>query len=393
MSDRAPKSVSILGSTGSVGTNTVELIESHNDASPGSYRVVALAANENVASLAVQARRLQPSFVAIGNPQKYAELKSALSGTRVEVAAGADAVVEAARRDADWIMASIMGAAGLRPTLAAVERGRTVALANKECLVSAGRLFMSEVRRCGTTLLPVDSEHNAVFQVFTPRHAASIERVVLTASGGPFRTWTREQMRGVTPAQACKHPNYAMGAKISVDSATLMNKGLELIEAHHLFGTPPEKLGVVVHPQQAVHCLVTYTDGSVLAQLACPDMRTPIAYALGYPDRIKAPTRRLDLTELGQLTFEAPDLERFPCLKLAQDAMAAGQGATTVLNAANEIAVAAFLAGNMDFEGISRVVDQTLQHFSANTAEPESLEAVVALDSQAREHAKRALKS
>ncbi len=193
-------------------------------------------------------------------------------------------------------MASIMGAAGLRPTLAAVERGRTVALANKECLVSAGRLFMSEVRRFGTTLLPVDSEHNAVFQVFNPKQAASIERVELTASGGPFRTWTREQMRAVTPAQACKHPNYTMGAKISVDSATLMNKGLELIEAHHLFDTPPEKLGVVVHPQQAVHCLVTYADGSVLAQLASPDMRTPIAYALGYPDRIKAPTRRLNLS-------------------------------------------------------------------------------------------------
>lgn len=393
MTTRPPKSVSILGSTGSVGTNTVELIESHNAMTPGCYRVMALAANENVVRLAEQALRLRPAFVAIGNDKRYAELKSALSGTEIEVAAGPDAVIEAAKRDADWIMACIIGAAGLRPTLAAVARGRTVALANKECLVSAGRLFMSEVRRYGTRLLPVDSEHNAVFQVFSAEQAHSIEKIELTASGGPFRTWTKDQMKSVTPAQACKHPNYSMGAKISVDSATLMNKGLELIEAHYLFATPPEKLGVVVHPQQAVHCLVTYADGSVLAQLASPDMRTPIAYALGYPDRIKAPTRRLNLTELGQLTFEAPDLDRFPCLKLAQDAMKAGQGATTVLNAANEVAVAEFLAGNVNFESIPRIVYQTLQHISSGVTEPETLEEVMALDSQARQHAKRALKS
>lgn len=393
VSPAAPKTVTILGSTGSVGANTVELIESRNASGAGAYRVVALTAHDNARLLADQARRLKPAFIAIGNDRHYADLKGDLSGLGIEIAAGREAVLEAARRDAEWVMASIIGAAGLEPTLAAVSRGRTVALANKECLVSAGRLFMSEVRRHGATLLPVDSEHNAVFQVFSAEHAAAIEKVVLTASGGPFRTWSIEQMRSVTPAQACKHPNYSMGAKISVDSATLMNKGLELIEAHHLFATPPERLGVVVHPQQAVHCLVTYADGSVLAQLASPDMRTPIAYALGYPDRINAPTKRLDLTELGQLTFEAPDLNRFPCLKLAQDAMTAGQAATTILNAANEEAVAAFLAGKLDFGGIARVVDQTLARLSAGRSDPETLEHVMALDSQARQHAKRALKS
>ena len=393
VSTGTPKTVTILGSTGSVGANTVELIESRNASGAGAYRVVALTANDNARLLADQARRLKPAFIAIGNDRHYADLKGELSGLGIEIAAGREGVLEAARRDAEWVMASIIGAAGLEPTLAAVARGRTVALANKECLVSAGRFFMSEVRRHGTTLLPVDSEHNAVFQVFSAEHAAAIESVVLTASGGPFRTWSMEQMRFVTPAQACKHPNYSMGAKISVDSATLMNKGLELIEAHHLFATPPDRLGVVVHPQQAVHCLVTYADGSVLAQLASPDMRTPIAYALGYPDRIKAPTKRLDLTELGQLTFEAPDLNRFPCLKLAQEAMAAGQAATTILNAANEEAVAAFLAGKLDFAGIARVVDQTLAQVSLGRTDPETLEDVMALDSQARQHAKRALKS
>jgi len=386
------RTVSILGSTGSVGSSTVELIEHHNSLTPGRFRVVSLCANDRADLLAEQVRRLRPTFVAIGNAARYAELKKALGGTKVEIAAGPQAVIEAARRDADWLMASIVGTAGLEPTLAAVRRGKTVALANKECLVSAGSLFMGEVRRHGTRLLPVDSEHNAVFQVFDAAQANTIERITLTASGGPFRTWTRSQMKGVTPREACRHPNYAMGAKISVDSATLMNKGLELIEAHFMFDTPPDRLDVVVHPQQAVHCLVTYVDGSVLAQLAAPDMRTPIAYALGYPDRIEAMTRRLNLAELGQLTFEAPDLERFPCLSLAQQAMVAGNGATTVLNAANEVAVAAFLAGNLAFESIPEVVEATLGTCSTGTAEPLTLPDVLALDSQAREHAKRALK-
>jgi 1-deoxy-D-xylulose-5-phosphate reductoisomerase len=387
------RTVSILGSTGSVGSNTVEMIERHNTLTPGRFRVVALAANDSVEALAAQALRLRPEFVALGNQARHAALSEALAGSGIEVAAGPEAVMEAARRRADWTMASIMGTAGLEPTLAAVQRGQTLALANKECLVSAGDLFMAEVRRSGTTLLPVDSEHNAVFQVFDPRQADAIERVTLTASGGPFRTWTREQMANATPSQACKHPNYSMGAKISVDSATLMNKGLELIEAHHLFGTPPERLDVVVHPQQAVHCLVTYADGSVLAQLATPDMRTPIAYALGYPERIMAPTRRLDLAELSQLTFEPPDLDRFPCLRLAQDAMREGRGATTVLNAANEVAVAAFLAGNLGFGSIPRVVAHALDACAGTSSEPRTLAQVLALDSQARTHARRALQN
>jgi 1-deoxy-D-xylulose-5-phosphate reductoisomerase len=251
---------------------------------------------------------------------------------------------------------------------------------------------MAEVRRAGTTLLPVDSEHNAVFQVFDVQQRHAIENITLTASGGPFRTWTLEQMARVTPEQACKHPNYSMGAKISVDSATLMNKGLELIEAHHLFGVPPERLGVVIHPQQALHCLVSYVDGSVLAQMASPDMRTPIAFALGYPERIEAPTRRLNLAEMAQLTFEAPDLVRFPCLKLAQDAMRASGGATTVLNAANEVAVGAFLSGNLAFPDISRVVTETLEGLAGTSRIPGTVDEALALDAQARQHAKRALK-
>lgn len=393
MTVRPGKTISILGSTGSVGSSTVEIIEHHNARMPGRFRVLALAANDRADLLAAQARRLKPEFVAIGNPARYAELKAALAGTPIEIGAGPQAVIEAASRDADWVMASIVGTAGLEPTLAAVRRGKTVALANKECLVSAGSLFMNEVRRHGTTLLPVDSEHNAVFQVFDAVQAKAIERITLTASGGPFRTWTRSQMKGVTPREACRHPNYAMGAKISVDSATLMNKGLELIEAHFIFGTPPGHLDVVVHPQQAVHCLVTYIDGSVLAQLASPDMRTPIAYALGYPERIEAATRRLNLAELGQLTFEPPDLDRFPCLRLAQQAMASGNGATTVLNAANEVAVAEFLAGKLGFDAIPDIVDATLQDCAPGASEPRTLAEALALDSQAREHAKRALKN
>ncbi|MEQ1753164.1 MAG: 1-deoxy-D-xylulose-5-phosphate reductoisomerase [Micropepsaceae bacterium] len=393
MTSRKPRRISILGSTGSVGTNTVELVEMHNRLAPGSYIPVALTAHDNVAALAAQAKNLRPEFVAIANEAKYAELKQELAGLGIEVAAGHASVVEAALRDADWLMASIVGAAGLRPTLAAVSRGQTVALANKECLVSAGELFMSEVRRAGTTLLPVDSEHNAVFQVFDTLQHKAIEQITLTASGGPFRTWSAEQMAGVTPAQACKHPNYSMGAKISVDSATLMNKGLELIEAHHLFGTPPERLSVVIHPQQAVHCLVTYIDGSVLAQLGSPDMRTPIAYALGYPDRIAAPTRRLNLAEMAQLTFEAPDIVRFPCLKLAQDAMKASAGATTILNAANEIAVGAFLQGKLGFSGISRVVQTAIDALAGTSRTPTTADEALALDAQAREHAKRALQN
>lgn len=385
------RTVTILGSTGSVGANTIDLIERHNAAAPGSYHVTALTAKANVKELAAQARKLKPSFAAIADDKAYGALRDELSGTGVRVGAGADAVAEAASLDAEWVMASIMGAAGLRPTLAAVKRGATVAIANKECLVCAGDLFMREVKRSGTTLLPVDSEHNAVFQVFDGAQAQTVERITLTASGGPFRTWTKAQMADVTPAQACKHPNYAMGAKISVDSATLMNKGLELIEAHHLFGMAPERLGVVVHPQQIVHCLVAYADGSVLAQLGSPDMRTPIAFALGFPRRIEAPTPRLDLAAIGGLNFETPDLERFPCLALALDALRSNGCAPTILNAANEIAVEAFLAGRIRFADIARIVETALATCESLGRAPETIEEALALDATARACATRLL--
>jgi len=380
----AARRLSVLGSTGSVGVNTVDLIEHHNAKKPGTYRVVALTAKANVRELAAQARRLKPSFVAVAESSAYAELKQELGGSPIKLGAGPAAIEEAAAMDSDWVMASIMGAAGLRPTLAAVSRGVTVSLANKECLVCAGDLFMKEVRRSGATLLPVDSEHNAVFQVFDARQSVAIESITLTASGGPFRTWSAAQMAKVTPAEACKHPNYVMGAKISVDSATLMNKGLELIEAHHLFGTAPERLGVVVHPQQIVHCLVAYVDGSVLAQLGSPDMRTPIAYALGYPDRIAAPTARLDLAQLGQLSFEKPDLERFPCLALAQHALRVGKAAPTILNAANEIAVEAFLARKIGFSEIARVVEAALSTCESPGHAPASIDEALEIDAAAR---------
>jgi len=383
----AGRRLTVLGSTGSVGVNTVDLIEHHNAKAPGSYSVVALTANANVRELAAQARRLKPAFAAVADPSAYADLKQELGGTSIKLGAGAAAIEEAAAMDSDWVMASIMGAAGLRPTLAAVSRGVTVSLANKECLVCAGDLFMKEVRRSGATLLPVDSEHNAVFQVFDARQSAAIESITLTASGGPFRTWSAAQMAKVTPAEACKHPNYVMGAKISVDSASLMNKGLELIEAHHLFGTAPERLAVVVHPQQIVHCLVAYVDGSVLAQLGSPDMRTPIAYALGYPDRIAAPTARLDLAQLGQLSFEKPDLERFPCLALAQHALRGGGAAPTILNAANEVAVEAFLARKIGFSEIARIVDSVLSESNSTGPAPASIDEALWVDASSRKRA------
>ncbi len=378
------RSVTILGSTGSVGVNTIDLVQRHNAAAPGTYRVAALTAKSNVKELAQQARALKPGFVAIADDAAYKPLKEELAGTGVRLGAGAEAVAEAAALPSDWVMASIMGAAGLRPTLAAVARGATVALANKECLVCAGDLFMREVKRTGTTLLPVDSEHNAVFQVFDASEAKAVEHITLTASGGPFRTWTKAQMADVSPAQACKHPNYTMGAKISVDSATLMNKGLELIEAHHLFGMAPERLGVVVHPQQIVHCLVAYADGSVLAQLGSPDMRTPIAFALGFPRRIEAPTPRLDLAALGQLTFEAPDLDRFPCLALALDALRTRGCAPTILNAANEVAVEAFLARRIPFTDVARIVETALKTCDAPRRAPDTVDEALALDAASR---------
>ncbi len=385
----APKSVTILGATGSVGLNTIDLIER----APGRYRVEALTANGNVDELIRAARRVTPRLAVIGDASKYQALYDGLAGTGIEVAAGPQAIIDAAMRPADWIMAAIVGAAGLAPTLAAVAQGNTVAIANKECLVCAGDHMMDLVRRKGTTLLPVDSEHNAIFQVFDSQRPEGVEKITLTASGGPFRTATMEQMAAATPAQAIAHPNWQMGAKISVDCATYMNKGLELIEAYHLFPVDKDQIDVVIHPQSVIHSMVSYTDGSVLAQMASPDMRTPIAYALGWPDRIHAPVPRLDLVQIAQLTFEAPDFSRFPALRLAREALALGGSAPTVLSAANEIAVAGFLDGRIGFLDIARIVEQTLEaggngKMGQWSRSMQSLEDVLSADAAGRAHAR-----
>jgi 1-deoxy-D-xylulose-5-phosphate reductoisomerase len=377
------RSVAILGSTGSIGCSTLDLIARE----PEAYRVEALTGHRNWKLLARQAQETGARFVAIGDPAFYRPLKEALGATDCEIAAGADAVDEAARRPADWVMAAIVGAAGLAPTLSAVRRGATVALANKEVLVCAGDLFNAEVADHGATLLPVDSEHNAIYQVFDFARPAAIEKIILTASGGPFRTWGRPEMASVTPAQAVKHPNWSMGAKISIDSATMMNKGLELIEAYHLFGVGHERIEIVVHPQSVIHSLVAYVDGSVLAQLGSPDMRTPIAFTLAWPSRMKSPSPRLDLAALGQLTFEAPDPARFPALALARAALAAGGSAPAVLNAANEIAVQAFLDGAIGFLDIAAIVEATLEAVPVGTVS--TLTDVHNFDKQARDTASR----
>ncbi|CAO3353539.1 1-deoxy-D-xylulose-5-phosphate reductoisomerase [Azospirillum palustre] len=352
----APRSVTILGSTGSVGTQTVDLVSRD----PERFPVEALTANRNVTLLAHQAKQLNARMAVVADPAAYAELKKLLSGTGIEVAAGSEAVAAAAERPADWVMAAIVGAAGLEPTLAAIRRGAIVAFANKEVLVCAGALMMEEVKAHGATLLPVDSEHSAIYQVFDFERIDSVSRLILTASGGPFRAKDRAFMAAATREQAVAHPTWDMGAKISVDSATMMNKGLELIEAHFLFGIPEERIDVLVHPQSVIHSLVEYVDGSVLAQLGTPDMRTPIAYALGWPARIATPAERLDLVKAATLTFEAPDPVRFPALRLARAALQSGGGAPTILSAANEVAVQAFLDRRIGFLDIERIVEETL---------------------------------
>ena len=352
-----PRRVTILGSTGSIGCNTLDLIERDRDA----YVIEALTANRSVESLAEQARRVRPRIAVTADPNCYRDLKEALAGTGIEVAAGPDALVEAASIPVDWMMAGIVGAAGLEPTLAGVKQGAVVALANKECLVCAGDLVMREIDGNGATLLPVDSEHSAIFQCFDFDQSDRVERIILTASGGPFRTMDVADMANVTPGQAVAHPNWDMGAKISVDSATMMNKGLEIIEAQHLFPIHESQIEVVVHPQSIIHSMVEYFDGSILAQMGTPDMRTPIAYALGWPERISAPAPRLNFAEVRELTFEPPDLDRFPALRLAREALRAGGGAPTVLNAANEVAVRGFLDGKIGFLDINQVVEQTLE--------------------------------
>lgn len=373
-----PRRISILGSTGSVGCNTVDLLRRD----PGAFEVTALTARSNVALLAEQAREFHPRLVVIADESLYGALKEALSGTNVAVAAGADALVEAASLDSDLVMAAIVGAAGLRPTLAAVKRGATVALANKECLVCAGDVVMAEVQRSGAVLLPVDSEHSAIFQVFDFDNLDAIERIILTASGGPFLDLDLAAMKNVTPAQAVAHPNWTMGAKISVDSATMMNKGLEVIEARFLFPVHEDRIEVLIHPQSVVHSLVGYADGSVLAQLGSPDMRTPIAYALAWPRRRGSPSARLDLASVGQLTFRKPDPERFPALTVAREALKSGGAAPTVLNAANEIAVQGFLDGEIGFLDIVSVVSEVLSRSPG--ASVATVDDVILVDQAAR---------
>ncbi|HEY0115652.1 MAG TPA: 1-deoxy-D-xylulose-5-phosphate reductoisomerase, partial [Allosphingosinicella sp.] len=363
--------------------STLDLIERE----PDSFELVALTANTDVAGLAELARRVRPERAVIGDAGCYAALKEALADTNIGVSAGPDAVIEAAGAEAEWTMAAIVGCAGLAPVMRALERGGVVALANKEALVSAGALMTQAAAASGATLLPVDSEHNAVFQCLQGARAQDVRRIILTASGGPFLGWSREEMRSVTPEQAIAHPNWSMGAKISVDSATLMNKGLELIEAYHLFPVEPGQLEVVVHPQSVVHSLVEYCDGSLLAQLGPADMRVPIAYTLAWPHRMPTPCTGLDLVALGRLDFEAPDLERFPALALAQQALARGGAGPAILNAANEVAVASFLARGIGFLDIAALVGDVLAAYDPPT--PATIEEVLAVDAEARAVASR----
>jgi 1-deoxy-D-xylulose-5-phosphate reductoisomerase len=382
-----PKRVTILGATGSIGQSTLDLI----GRSPGDYEIVALTASTNAALLAEMAIKHRAQRAVLASEAHYDELKDRLAGTGIDVAAGDAAVIEAAQIPADWIMASIVGAAGLRPTFAAAGQGSCVALANKECLVSAGKVFLAAIAGANTLLLPVDSEHSAAFQAIDRSLSHCIETITLTASGGPFRTWDATRIKAATPQDALKHPNWSMGQKITIDSATLMNKGLELIEAYHLFLVEVDQLDVVVHPQSIIHSLVHYCDGSVLAQMSSPDMRTPIAYSLAWPERMPAPTERLHLAKLGSLTFEAPDETRFPALRIAKEALVAGGNAPTVLNAANEIAVEAFIGGRIGFTDIPALVEAVLAASVSEigVAPAETLDDVLETDRAARQLAQR----
>ncbi|HEX4507998.1 MAG TPA: 1-deoxy-D-xylulose-5-phosphate reductoisomerase [Alphaproteobacteria bacterium] len=381
MSGSKARRISILGATGSVGTQTLSLVEENRD----KWDVEALTANRDVEALARLARRVDAKLAVVADPKAYGALKDALAGSGIEAAAGAEAVSAAAARPADLVMAAIVGAAGLNPTLAACRSGAAVAFANKECLVCAGPLMLAEVAKYGTRLLPVDSEHSAVFQVFDATRKGAVVKIILTASGGPFRTWPRARMEGASIAQAVAHPVWSMGSKISIDSATMMNKGLEIIEAHFLFGLPETQIDVVVHPQSVIHSMVEYHDGSTLAQLGTPDMRTPIAVAMAYPDRMPVVAESLDLAKVGQLTFEPADPVRFPALALARHALQMGGGAPTILNAANETAVASFLAGRIGFLDIERVVESALDTLPNSV--PGSIDDVVAVDNETRLYA------
>ena len=378
----AVRRITILGATGSVGASTIDLIKR----APERYNVEAISAHRNAGALAQIAREVGAKLAVVADPACYPALKDALAGSGIEAAAGEAALVEAAERPAEWVMAAISGSVGLKPTLAAIDRGATVALANKECLVCAGGLFMRRAAAASATVLPVDSEHNAVFQALGAGRREDVKRVILTASGGPFRTWTLEAIKAATPEQALRHPNWSMGPKITIDSASLMNKGLELIEAHHLFALRPDEIDVLVHPQSVVHGMVEFRDGSVVAQMGAPDMRIPIAHCLAWPQRIDGPAPRLDLAKVRELTFEAADLVRFPALALATRAMATGGAAPTVLNAADEVAVAEFIAGRIAFPAIAALVEATLDAAAARglLGEPGSLEAALAIDHIAR---------
>ncbi len=377
--------ISVLGSTGSIGVNTLDVIAHVRAAyGPDAMPIEVLTAGTKVKLLIEQARAMKPALAVIDDKSLLGELKDGLAGTGVETAGGHDAVIAAGARPSDFVMVAIMGAAAIRPALEAVRRGVIVALANKECVVAAGAVFRDAIQKSGAQILPVDSEHNAIFQVLGSGDARVADMVTITASGGPFREWSLEQMRMATVEQAVAHPNWAMGRKISLDSATLMNKGLELIEAHFLFALPSEKLSVLVHPQSVVHCLVSYEDGATMAHLSAPDMRTPIAHALGWPRRLSSPSRKLDLAALGGLTFRAPPHDRFPALKLARGAMQAGGLACTVLNAANEVAVQAFLDHRIGFLDICRVVEATLDMGLTNGGVETDLDSVVGIDARAR---------
>ena len=372
------RKVAILGATGSVGRSTLDLIE----AQPDAFDVVALTAASNVDQLALDARRTGAQLAVIADETLLPRLREALAGTNIQAAAGSKALAEAATGDADWVMAAIVGCAGLEPVMAAVEAGKTVALANKEALVTAGALMIDAAQKSGATILPVDSEHNAIFQCLAGQDCDGIASLILTASGGPFRERSAEEMRSVTPEQAVAHPNWSMGAKISVDSATMMNKGLELIEAHHLFGFPSDRIAILVHPQSVIHSMVEFTDGSVLAQLGSPDMRVPIAHTLAWPKRMKTDVERLDQLSVGKLSFEAPDEQRFPALRLAREALEHGGAASIVLNAANEIAVAAFLARRIHFPAIASLVGEALEQMTFPA--PHSIADVIAVDRRTR---------
>ena len=384
-----PRVITVLGATGSIGQSTAEIL----CGAPDDFKVAAIAGGRDAHALARMAIRLKASFAAIADPACYAELKAALAGTGIKAAAGEAAVIEAALHPSDVVVGAIAGTAGVKPTFAALEAGRTIALANKECLVCAGAAFMRQALESGTRLLPVDSEHNAIFQALGDADVASIETMTLTASGGPFRTWTHEAIAAATPEQALAHPNWSMGPKVTIDSAGLMNKGLEIIEAHHIFGIEAARLDVLVHAQSIVHGLVSFADGSVTAGLATPDMKVPIGHCLAYPERIKTAARRLDLAAIGSLTFERPDFDRFPALRVALDALKTGQGMPTVMNAANEIAVEAFMKKLISFHDIARLVEQACEAALAQgiAREPASIADALAVDHIVRERTRATL--